>query len=185
MTQPITANQLVAYNLARIRKALGLSQEQAAKQLEPYLGEHWSKAVYSAAERSYHGKRVRHFTADDLTALSLAFGVPVTYFLMPPRPDDRPADAAFAVGSAELPWSAPFEVMFGGQNRGVVFQRQFELPPGERPPANSHAGAVLNRLSAQRQSIWEKPPGPITPDDPRLGMAEWQGFTESEGGGDE
>jgi len=182
MTQPITANQLVAYNLARIRKALGLSQEQAAELLEPYLGERWSKAVYSAAERSYHGKRVRHFTADDLAALALAFGVPVTYFLLPPRPDDRPADAAFTVGTAELPWSAPFDVMFGGQNRTVVSQRVFELPPGERPTPRSHASEMVTQLSAMRHSIWDKPTGPITADDPRLRMAEWSGTSNAEDG---
>ena len=56
----ISASQLVAYNLTRIRKALGLSQEQTASRLQPYLGVRWSKAVYSAAERSYDGSRVRH-----------------------------------------------------------------------------------------------------------------------------
>jgi hypothetical protein len=78
-----TANQLVAYNLMRIRKTLGLDQAEAAARLVPYLGVCWSKAVYSAAERSYDGKRVRQFTADDLLAMSLAFGVPVAYFFLP------------------------------------------------------------------------------------------------------
>src|SRR5258708_1167599 len=87
----ISASQLVAYNLARIRKTLGLSQEQATLRLEPFLGVRWSKAVYSAAERSYSGRRVRQFTAAEIAAFALAFGVPVLYFYLPPKPDDRTA----------------------------------------------------------------------------------------------
>ncbi len=70
----------MAYNLSRIRRALGWSQEEAAERLEPYLGVRWSKRLGSAAERSYSGKRVRQFTADDLLAMSLAFGVTIGYF---------------------------------------------------------------------------------------------------------
>jgi hypothetical protein len=42
--------------------------------------------VFSAAERSVDGKRIRHFTADDLFALACAFDLPITYFLRPPTP---------------------------------------------------------------------------------------------------
>jgi hypothetical protein len=53
MPDTITANQLVAYNLMRARKALGFSQAEAAARIAPYLGAEWSTTVYSAAERSY------------------------------------------------------------------------------------------------------------------------------------
>ena len=88
MPNTLTANQLVAYNLMRIRKAHGLSQEQAAERIERYLGVRWSKAVYSAAERSYvNSGRIRQFTADDLYAFSMAFGVPLPYFFLPAETD--------------------------------------------------------------------------------------------------
>lgn len=62
----------------------GWTQQQAAEQLEPFLGERWSKATFSAAERSIDGNRIRQFTADDLYAFSRAFAVPIAYFLRPP-----------------------------------------------------------------------------------------------------
>lgn len=55
-----------------------------AEQLAPYLGEHWSKATFSAAERSIDGARIRQFTADDVYAFARTFGVPTSYFLCPP-----------------------------------------------------------------------------------------------------
>lgn len=82
--QRFTPNQAVAWNLARARTMRGWTQEQAAERLEPYLGEHWTKATFSVAERSVDGRRVRQFTADDLFAFSRAFDVPMTYFLCPP-----------------------------------------------------------------------------------------------------
>lgn len=128
----ISVSQAVAYNLGRIRKALGLSQEQAAARLEPYLGVRWSKAVYSAAERSYSGKRVRQFTAAELAGFALAFGVPVMYFFLPPKPEDRTADGVL-VGEERLPWPGMFDIMNGGQHRSAVQPRLDELPPHERP----------------------------------------------------
>jgi transcriptional regulator with XRE-family HTH domain len=80
----VTPNQIVAWNLARARALRGWTQEQAAERLAPYLGERWSKATYSAAERSVDGARVRQFTADDLHAFSRAFELPMTLFLTPP-----------------------------------------------------------------------------------------------------
>jgi transcriptional regulator with XRE-family HTH domain len=156
MPQSLTANQLVAYNLMRIRKTLGLSQEQAAKRLEPYLaGKRWSKAVYSAAERSYHGNRIRQFNADDLVAMALAFGVPIAYFFLPPRPEDRKEDAAVRSGDTEVSWRDLFTVMLGGTYRATMRYRALELPHHERPPLNSATDRVLLQLSA------DPPDGPL------------------------
>ena len=82
-----TPNQVVAYNLAMARNRRGWTQQQTAEKLEPHLGTRWSKATYSAAERSIDGERIRQFTADDLYAFSAAFDLPITWFLLPPRPD--------------------------------------------------------------------------------------------------
>ncbi len=172
MPKSLSANQLVAYNLMRIRKTLGLSQEQAAERLRPYLGVKWSKAVYSAAERSYHGSRVRQFTSDDLVALALAFSVPVVYFFLPPRPEDREDVTGVRVGEMDVSWPRLFDVMLGGDRRAAVLHRALELPEGERPAANSHAGIALGQLASNRTSIWDGGPLPYTgADDPRLQVA--------------
>lgn len=86
-TPPITLDQVVAFNLRRARQLRGWTQAQAAEQLEPFLGERWSPAVFSAAERSYEGPRIREFTASHLLALSRGFDLPITWFYEPPSLD--------------------------------------------------------------------------------------------------
>ena len=56
----MTVNQLAAYNMAFYRKVAGLTQEE----LGAPLG--WSVASVSAAERSWDGKRIKKFDADEL-----------------------------------------------------------------------------------------------------------------------
>ncbi len=81
----LTPNQVVAYNVRRARRLHNWTQEQAAERLEPYLGERWSKASFSVAERSVdHAERIRQFTADDIMALCAAFDLPVAFFFTPP-----------------------------------------------------------------------------------------------------
>ena len=83
----MTANQTVALNLRLAREERGWTQDQAAERLEPFLGRRWSKASWSAAERSADGTRVREFTADELVALSKAFGLPgIDHWVTPPDP---------------------------------------------------------------------------------------------------
>lgn len=83
----VTVNQIVAYNMARYRKAAGLTQEELADRLAGWTPKRWSKAAVSAAERSWDGKRVRQFDADLLFGLALAFGLPITAFFLPPADD--------------------------------------------------------------------------------------------------
>jgi transcriptional regulator with XRE-family HTH domain len=97
----MTANQLVAYNLRRIRERDNLTQERAAEMLEPLLGRRWSKAVFSAAETSVTSDRTREFTADEILAFSAAFGVPVGWFFMPPDPGEEIAGQPVSTGGAE------------------------------------------------------------------------------------
>ena len=54
--------------------------------LAPYLGFRWSKANFSAAERSVDGQRVRQFDADEIVAFARTFDLPVSWFFMPPPP---------------------------------------------------------------------------------------------------
>lgn len=69
----LTPNQVVAFNLALARQHKGLTQDEAAAALEPYLGKRWSKASVSQAERSIAGRFVRNFDADELVAFARAF----------------------------------------------------------------------------------------------------------------
>jgi hypothetical protein len=82
----LTPNQVVAFNLARARELRGWTQEQAADALSPYLGTRWSKANFSAAERSVAGKHIRNFDADEVVAFARAFELPVGWFYLPPPP---------------------------------------------------------------------------------------------------
>jgi hypothetical protein len=82
----LTPNQVVAYNLQRARVWRQLTQQQAAELLEPYVGKRWSKANFSAAERSVVGERIRQFDADEIVAFAKAFDLPVAWFFMPPTP---------------------------------------------------------------------------------------------------
>ena len=81
-----TPNQVVAYNLRQARVLRGWTQEEAAERLAPHLGEKWSAASYSLAERSTERpERVRHFSADDITAFCLTFELPILWFFFPPE----------------------------------------------------------------------------------------------------
>lgn len=85
LTVDLTMNQVVAYNLRRARTLRGWTQEDAAERLSPFLGLLWSRATFSAAERSFESpERVRQFTADDILALSRTFDLPIPWFFLPP-----------------------------------------------------------------------------------------------------
>lgn len=80
----LTPNQIVALNLTRARLHRGWSQPQAATALEPFLGVRWSRASYSAVERSVDGTRIKQFSADELVAIARCFDRPISWFLTPP-----------------------------------------------------------------------------------------------------
>jgi len=80
----MTPNQIVAANLTRARLDRGWSQPQAAEALEPFLGVRWSRASYSAVERSIDGNRIKQFSADELVAIARCFDRPIGWFLTPP-----------------------------------------------------------------------------------------------------
>ena len=82
----LSPNRIVAYNLARARALRGWTQAEAAEWLKPYLGVRWSVASFSAAERSYDGKKLREFTADEIVAFAQAFEQPILFFFTAPPP---------------------------------------------------------------------------------------------------
>jgi transcriptional regulator with XRE-family HTH domain len=83
----MTANQVVAYNVAKARALRGWTQEKAAEELAPYLGAKLSVASFSALERSaWNPSRIKVFSADELLALSRGFDLPIGFFFIPPPP---------------------------------------------------------------------------------------------------
>ena len=143
MSTLYTPNQLVAYNLARIRKQQGLTQEQTVELLTPFLGVRWSVASLSAAERSIDGKRVKEFNADELIALSRAFDVPLAFWFTPPPADEQSRLATPDASDEGLPVDTLLDVVFGRtDNRHTLEQGMLAgLPePG--------AGSVADRLDA-------------------------------------
>jgi transcriptional regulator with XRE-family HTH domain len=79
----LTMNEVVARNMREARRERGWTLDETGKRLEESTGKRWSKATLSAAERSTGG-RVRRFDADDLLALVVVFGMPLSRFMSPP-----------------------------------------------------------------------------------------------------
>ena len=91
----VTINQIVARNLAYFRKVAGLTQEELGEELG------WSKAVVSAAERSWDSKRIRQFSVDDVLAIAMALNVPLTALFLPPEDDGVNVRYVFHVPDGE------------------------------------------------------------------------------------
>jgi transcriptional regulator with XRE-family HTH domain len=77
---PPTINEIVGFNLRRLREELGLTQEQAGQLIEHFIGAKWSKQTFGAAE----GGVKREFSVTELIGLARAFGVPLAELLQPP-----------------------------------------------------------------------------------------------------
>ena len=95
----------------------GLDAGGGGRHLAPYLGTRWSKASFSAAERSVDGQRVRQFSADEIVAFARGFRLPVV--LLPP-PSVAPVPIRLAAPEKPL-WGIPIAELID-----VVFG-----PPGE------------------------------------------------------
>ena len=78
----VTANRIVGYNMAYFRKAAGLTQEQLGVRLGG-----WNKVAVSAAERSWDGRRVRKFDADEIVQIAQALDIPLAALFLPPEDD--------------------------------------------------------------------------------------------------
>jgi hypothetical protein len=91
----LTPNEIVAYNLSLARNQARWTQAELGRRLAPYLGEKWSAAVVSSAEKSYRGRsgRIRRFTADEVVAFAQVFDLPVVWFFIPPHLPDEEVSA--------------------------------------------------------------------------------------------
>lgn len=126
-----TPNQVVAYNLRQARVLRGWTQEEAAEKLAPHLGEKWSAASYSLAERSTERpERVRHFSADDITAFCLTFELPILWFFFPPEADAVGRD--FRIAPPQVPIARAhqpglfIELIFGGPETHALLAERLQ-----------------------------------------------------------
>lgn len=155
----LTPNQVVAFNLAQARLEKGWTQDEACEALEPHLGTRWSKANYSAAERSVDGNRVRKFDADEIVAFSKAFGLPVTWFFMPPPPWASPGvPVKLRTPDAEL-FGAPLaelaDLVFGDDYARAMLSLRFdaflqELGPN---PLSASQARVAEMVEQRKASL--------------------------------
>lgn len=100
-TVELSPNQIVAFNIERLRRERGWGAQETANRLGSILGREISLASYSAMERSIEGKRIKHFDADEIFAFARVFGVRVWTLFWPPinyhfarvrmRPEGAPA----------------------------------------------------------------------------------------------
>jgi hypothetical protein len=71
----LSPNQLVAFNLNRLRHGHEWSSMEAASRLGELLGRTISLSSYSALERSVAGRRIKRFDADEIFAVAFLFDV--------------------------------------------------------------------------------------------------------------
>jgi transcriptional regulator with XRE-family HTH domain len=123
-TRRITANQLVAYNMARWRKAAGLTQAELGDRLGG-----WSNRAVSAAERSFDpdSRDRREFDADTLLDLAAALDVPLAALFLPPADDGETVDYSLAGPGPAT----------DGAGMGDVFAYLFPDPGEEDTPVAS------------------------------------------------
>lgn len=154
----VTINQLIGYNVTWFRRAAGLTQEELGKRLGG-----WSGASVSAAERSWEGKRVRKFDADELVKIAAALGVPVLALLLPPSDAGTAIDYSFdfgddAAGLAEL--LAHVAPSYGLENSAMAAFRERLIALGVSrsrygydPVADATAESILDRVRVQAEQV--------------------------------
>jgi hypothetical protein len=85
----VNLNEIVAYNFRRARALRGWTQEEAAIELEPFLGTRLKQAAVSSIEGAFGGDRRREFDAQELLAFTCGFDLPLIWFFLPPPEDHR------------------------------------------------------------------------------------------------
>jgi transcriptional regulator with XRE-family HTH domain len=88
----LTPNQVASWNLRRLRKRAGMSQERLAE-LVSHFGLAWTVFTVSDAELALdRGNKGRRFTPDELVLLALLFYVTPAELLVPPSPAEADSD---------------------------------------------------------------------------------------------
>ena len=121
--------QVVAYNFRTARKLRGWTQIEAAERLAPFLGYRPTQAGISVIECAHDGGRPCRFDVRKLVAFTLAFDLPLVWFLLPPPLDPRVPGNATGVGLHPT-------VLGSGRDVAPFFGRLRELDaarPGPSP----------------------------------------------------
>jgi transcriptional regulator with XRE-family HTH domain len=113
---------VVAYNFRRARELRGLTQDEAAVRLEPFLGVRLPQASVSALERSYGGDKRREFDAQEILAFACGFDLPLLWFFLPPADDTRTL-----AGTSDLVRELYTLVLGRDDQLDVLYQRFREL----------------------------------------------------------
>ena len=157
-----TPNQIIAYNLKRVREGNAMSQKTAAKHCAEYLGREWSVASWSAAEVSANpDKRPRKFTADDIVGFSQAFDVPVSYFFALPRLEDGDVIVTADTPTAKVVPAASYAAKQVAEHESI---QELQSMPGELYD-------IAEKLETLRDTIdglIQPPPGEPEVPGPRL-----------------
>lgn len=96
----VTADQVVAANIRRFRRAARMTQAEAGA----VVG--WSAASFSAAEKSADpGHERRRFDAQAVTDIAAVLGVPVSGLFLPPGDDGTAARYLITAGGTVLDMS--------------------------------------------------------------------------------
>ncbi len=146
----LTPNQIVAYNLRWARTVPDWTQEQAAEALAPYLGTRWSVANFSAIERSVDGVRIRHFSADELVALSRGFDLPIGFFLTPAEGQEVRVATPDAHGSGTDP-SMMIDALLGTDDNFGIWERLVVRSAAQMATADAASPVVPDQLRRVRR----------------------------------
>lgn len=84
----VDVNDVMSYNVRAIRRQRGWTQQQVADRLGELTCRQPSTASLSALERGCETTRRTCFGPHELYVLSVAFGVPAAYFVLPPPDRD-------------------------------------------------------------------------------------------------
>lgn len=151
---PLNPNRVVAHNLRRARLLRGMTQEQAAAALEPYLGVRWKKQTISMAEKATR-QRPRRFDAAEIAAFAQVFDLPIAWFFMPPRVPRTRKDyeIGWPIRQMEIAWNmrgepavAVVDLVDAALRQAQLRERRDEIiqgPLGYR--------GLLDELAARRQ----------------------------------
>lgn len=87
--EAISVNEVIGRNVRRLRGDRGWTQRELADRLSDWIGERWDVSTVSRAEADpKHGKPARRaYTADEIVALALIFGVSLIELFTPANGD--------------------------------------------------------------------------------------------------
>ncbi len=141
-----TANQIVAFNVAKARLLRGWTQEEAAEAVAPYLGTLLSTASFSAIERSVDTGRIREFSADEILAFARGFRLPVPWFFTPPATWEGIAIATPETGEEGLDPMAMLDAVLGTPGTLTDYKQYLLSWPDPRHRIRIHPDGTTENL---------------------------------------